>query len=282
MADTLIVKNRLRARIAHRLIASSRRTAGRALSPMTSNVLNSSGSTKILVAAPRRSGHHAVINWLMSAFEGSPVHWTTARTVTASPTGSTVFVNDISATSWMDKHLEVARHRRDIRSARVVITSFEDLAIGEWRKWPYAIHDPKHRIYVRRPTLDLVASRMKHPGGYTPVNEAFLKTLLDNESHVEGWIVIDFDTWVGDVSYRQKILSKMGLEFDSMPHISPHGNGSSFTELSDSPSPSDLSSRRFQVDWPSPVVELLLDPRFQSLLRRDEVDFLRLREEEIP
>jgi hypothetical protein len=253
------------------------------LSFWVARLVNSDRRQRIQVVAMRRSGHHAVVNWLISAYEDSVVDWNTEVTsLRLSLYGQTVFISDLNNSRSHFGHYDVARGYAAVGAARRLISNLGDVALADLPQHLFAQHNPDVRIYVRRPVLDLVASRIQAQRAWgarahrvVPVDRWLMDTLLSNEDHLHDWLVIDYDRWLTDADdHRHQVLHQLGLSFDHMPSVSPFGQGSSFTGVDRVPSPEELTARHRQIDWPAETVALLLKPQYRSLLRPGDVEFL--------
>jgi hypothetical protein len=253
------------------------------LSFWVARLVNSADRHRVQVVAMRRSGHHAIVNWLISAFEGSAVQWSPQRqTVEVAPSGYTAFINDLNNSRSYFGHYEVARRFAAVRAASRVISNLEDVALADLPQHLFAQRNPDVQIYVRRPVLDLVASRIKAQQAWgagsertVPVDRWLMDTLLSNERQLHGWLVIDYDRWLTNADdHRHQVLQQLGLSFDHMPSVSPFGQGSSFTGVDRVPSPEELMARHRQIDWPAEILAMLREPQYRSLLRPEDEEFL--------
>lgn len=150
---------------------------GRVRSRRTNDILNSQVPRRVVISAMRRSGHHAVTNWLLNAFEGSTMVLDQVRAITTSPSGKTVFINDLQANDYYEKHIDLTDNERTIRQAHTIVMSNEDADISRFNSWKFAIREPDLKIYIYRSTLNLIASRLSHPGNLMHVDRNFLFAL---------------------------------------------------------------------------------------------------------
>ena len=243
----------------------------------------------VLVVAPRRSGHHAIINWIVNGLEGQQVNWTTILPPGSSNKGillrstiggTTLHFNDLPSSRKRYKASACLPHLDLVRQAKFVIASYEDVEAAALDRGPWLPRHPTFKVLVTRSTLNLMASRLERRAALPntqvrPIDTAFLDGLLSNSKPPEGWVVIRFDDWLSDPSpYRDQIARQLGMKIDLSAELSPFGSGSSFSGLSRVPTSDELTSRFRQVEWPSSVVELLLEPKYRPLLTDIEYDFL--------
>lgn len=271
------LKDRIPVPVKHNLKRAATAPLGMMAATRTNHILNVEGARKFLVSAPRRSGHHAVVNWMMNSLEGVPVDWVAQSAITFSPSSSVVFVNDLQERIDHLRHLEVARSAKAIEKAKAVILNVEDVDLSKWDSWRFALSDPDYKIYVNRAILDLVASRVRH-AAKMHVDETLMKMLTTNREHLNSWTVIDFHRWLEPSgTHRRQILDELGLEVDIMPGTSPYGGGSSFTGVSRVPTAAELTHRHLQIEWTRSLIDLLLDRNYRDLLEPRELEFLQER-----
>lgn len=250
----------------------------------TAEVINANPhQCRAAIAAMSRSGHHAVTNWLVNAIEGKPVDFTRyAGTYSLHIWERSAFINNLNCARVDYKHVEIRRFASPLQAAPWLMTNYEDIELTALDSMPYRFARPDHRIYIRRPLVDLTASRLKARQSWAsgddrmvPVDRRFIDTVLANEQQLDGWLVIDYDRWLTNADgHRKQVLDALGLTFDQMPGVSPYGQGSSFTGTQRVPTAEELLNRHRQIDWPADVVELLLEPQYRRLLRPSDVDFL--------
>lgn len=248
-------------------------------------------SRRLVVVGVRRSGNHAIVNWLANALNGAPteLRYHPPGLIGSSPDGSIVHANDLPTdpdSSYFDL---IEKQLGIIERADSLILSLEDrpadarfdqvLAglVGEIPKLA--------RVLVRRSTLNTLASRLQGlrrntergiTGSGLEITQYILDVMRRNRTAVSPeWITVEFDSWAADgASARRTILESLGLEHDIEPPISHAGNGSSFTDRQRVPTAEELTSRWTAIDWPEDLVNLLLRPRNIGLLTEAEVAFL--------
>lgn len=243
---------------------------------------------RIVVTGMRRSGNHAVINWLANSIEGEQVEFAypPPGRIGVTPSGRVAHINDLPLRRDGDHHFDAAAARIDLlRGASSIVLSLEDHRIGESFERRLALPEGTRRVHVRRSTLNLLASRIEglrraeHRGNSRSGLE-ITQHLLDSMQHnrtslPDAWTVIDFDRWLTEgTAHRGAVLADLDLTVDIDPAMSLHGDGSSFTARNRVPTPEELTSRWAAIEWPNRIVELLLRPRNFGLLNETEVEFL--------
>ena len=241
----------------------------------------------VVVSGMRRAGNHAVIGWLANAYEETSVelHYDQLE-FGISSTGVTAHVNDIPILEDCPGP-RVARLRRGRqsleahRSAGRLIISFEDIERARIDSSSFLPREVSARVNVRRPTLNLLASRQQKfaAEGETSSYAAFLRidqALLDRIAAdaapaAAGWTVLDFDDWSsGDPQYRSSVLAGLGLSVDISPGVTRHGGGSSFTGKASVPESTDLRERWRTVIWPIDLLDLFLLDRNRGIFTGQE------------
>lgn len=268
--------------VAHRLRVVRRRVQQRLLARAQERAQRR-GQTSIVVVGPRRSGHHAIISWIVSGLEGEAVSWVDVipRRVVVSLSGRTVHLNNVGLTPSTRQAVLNGKIRRIVRRAQYVVVNYEDQDLRHVERMSRLPKVPDVKVYVTRSTLNLVASRLRGMDkawavDLFAVDESWLSTLVDNAHPPEGWTVVDFDDWsTDDNGYRSARARDLGLTANIAPPVSRFGEGSSFGTSVTAPSSSELTTRYQQIDWPPEVVAILVDPRFRSVLSDQEFDFLR-------
>lgn len=239
----------------------------------------------------RRSGNHALIGWLVNALEhqqteliggGGTDYW-----VSSVNSGRVLFLNEInwlSASGYL--HL-LWRNRGALRTAKAVIISTEDVDLSYSDCW--RLPRQAEKIVVRRSTLNIIASRLRHAvdtarlgkgrGDMIIDRQFFEKLLTLARSDPSEWIIWDYDRWLAaEGTYRSDVLARLGLSFDHHPHMPREGGGSSFSGRDEIPTPEQASGRWKKIEWPDRVLNLLRDPKYSVLLTEDEERFVRFGE----
>jgi hypothetical protein len=263
------------------------------------------GVNVIIVGAMMRSGHHAVISWIMNGLEGREVEFvndgrskspTGGATPNGSPRlsqvvrydgGSIIHINDVPARwtherksfwRWMPSH-------DDLKNCRYLIISYEDVNLSKaFPKWQ--LHRrPHRRIYVQRQLANNVASRVqgnisfvqKGVRSFFHTDGQYFDTFMANSMLPEdSWMTIDFDQWAsGDAKYRNSLIEALGLKADVQPGMSRFGGGSSFTGTSSVPTPEQVTNRWRNTQWHPRLVKTMLASRAAALLTEEQTKWFQ-------
>lgn len=195
----------------------------------------------------RRSGNHAIINWLSRNAPGGRSVFFNNCTAGRKPfqTFRAVEINGRRRPgSAGDDPAEFAKRAGD---GAAVILSYEDAMPNEQRKRPVSVDLDEaaidHDIVICRSFLNWAASLTKklqgNPGyvGHQRVAVALraletyskmLELVIDAEAL--GVTVIRYDDWFASTAYRASLLDRFGFTLldDSLGEVQRYGNGSSF------------------------------------------------------
>ncbi|MEM9484485.1 MAG: hypothetical protein AAGA83_12420 [Cyanobacteria bacterium P01_F01_bin.116] len=206
---------------------------------------------EIRIFGLRRSGNHAVTNWLIKQMQGE-----------------LFYINDVGANEnpYREKYEALLRSgclkgrhklKREARGAftkkEYLIYSYEDYAL---KKVTNAAFERKHDLYfgksvrkydllIFRDPFNMIASRLK---GSEFQNGYFLSTRSKRIQPEELWltyarewlgetnylknhkILVSYNQWVTDVNYRKELSASLGLEFSDagFHEVQGFGGGSSF------------------------------------------------------
>lgn len=239
------------------------------------------GKTVFYVTGMRRSGNHACIGWLANALEGRSTELkldSEYSPLRVSQSGDTVCLNEVNMVEPR-RYLAILKHARErLSRCKHLIVSTEDVGpdYASWR-----IPEPKHRIYVRRGLLNLVASRVRAlhnsaaSGVIQPrmrIGPAFFRALKAWSNPPSDFHAWDFDKWLQCSEYRSRFLAKLELSDDIAPPMNASGNGSSFSGMR-APTTEEMMIRFAQVrindDLIQRVVESgLLEPAELEVVTR--------------
>lgn len=190
---------------------------------------------EIQVFAGMRSGHHAVIHWLLCQIPGV-----------------TAFRNNaLGAEHWLFRGVDGERLRAEdvpIDSASGYLFNLEDLTLREVAQtlcsrreslsWGRA--DRRHRLLVLRDLDNFMASRVQAEGGRIPGFPATDWTGLWLSharvfagllpSPIPDLVCVSYNAWAADRDYRRRLAARLGLVFSDAGrrHVPGIGAGSSF------------------------------------------------------
>lgn len=236
---------------------------------------------EIAIYAQKRSGHHAVINWLRYQLPGLHL-FLNACEPTENPLKSCSIRQ--SRIGFKDKDIRVRRALLNmslkLKLTRWILYNYEDYlpSIAQLRSWFEKTSQPVLLIVLRSP-MNLVASRMKWElsfrSQFETINDEVLNTKLDQAAMLwlqmarlslrEDVISIYFDQWVSDLDYKRKVMERL-----SLPHIEPQKNeiaqwgpGSSFN--------GKTSGNAHGLDVLNRWEVFRSDPRFTRVINRWEI-----------
>ncbi len=247
----------------------------RTISPETS----SAGIADVYhVFAQRRSGQHAIINWLTKGLENKGLR--------------VGFENDICR--------DLDGNRRDVRgvlgamtTADVAILNYEDFPFGLRYRVPqyieaheYADSAKHHNILIVRDWYNLNTSRLYssvtaiNAGRYVPILDVPYNAVCEqweecayiSIDHTEGdFELINYNEWVSNALYRNVLTTRLGLlEPDAaMSQVASIGRGSSSDGMSFDGSAQDMDVtrrwRRLVTSMIPAYRELIGDPVLSDL-----------------
>lgn len=212
---------------------------------------------EVRVIGLRRTGNHAIINWLYHQFEGrrcflNNVFPGTNPFLTYQERST---VRQFQVDFYRD--FSITRERLGFFSRKeALIYSFEDRPLADIHcpafvknrlRWVGKSAARKDLILLRDP-YNLFASRLNHPAiaanpvygsetSETIVNirnlwKEYAREFLGETSVLGGQVIpVNFNQWVGDETYRRGLIEKMGRKLlnDGVVHeVLPIGGGSSF------------------------------------------------------
>lgn len=201
---------------------------------------------EIRVFAMQRSGHHAIIEWILGHFDGA-----------------TCFINDFSR--MRDIRKQVAYTNTSPISAKMdmagkffrkecLLMNFEEENLKKvYSKLENHTHHPRGssgkviNILVLRDPHNLFASRLRMAQNANSNRERWIgdravalwmqyaKEFIGEENNLpEGTICISYNDWFSDIEYRRGLSEKLCLEFTDKNKLDVpnYGGGSSFDKLS--------------------------------------------------
>jgi hypothetical protein len=199
------------------------------------------------VAAPQRSGHHAVINWLAGQCDGTILYLNDVKPGT-NPFFTCTIVSrlDLPGTPQYEKTLLRVFERRDF-----LIVSYEDRGLEEIFCEEYRTnHDVwvgssglQHQVIVLRDAFNTFASRMRASwmrhkltdddgrGNAVGLWKSYARTVADRaQLSASDCIFINYNLWFTSEQYRREIAAELGLHFTDRGRktVSGRYGGSSF------------------------------------------------------
>lgn len=249
------------------------------------------GSVKTYyVTGMRRSGNHAVIEWIKNGYDDAltPIEYGTVGPafLGVSRSGKVVHLNDVN-------HLRISRIARSLFDCRaslkgtveVVIISTEDCS-DKKKRWWSSVADCE--VYVTRDLLNVVASRLERLKeraleGRAAKACALYKNFFEDWYRIR-WVENDdrrcslrYERWITEREYNESAAENIGLPRSVMPQYhSRWGDGSSFVGAAKEENPGGYNARYKTIEWKENVVQWLIDlDEVYSCLTAPEREFLR-------
>lgn len=223
----------------------------------------------IQVFGMRRSGNHAIVDWLM-------------RNAPYGATGGAFYNNcrfgadpvETCASRELYNHDATAIRKGDIGARPMIVMSYEDRepapdGTRQKASQGYANADFTHSVIIYRSFLNWTASllaKLQRNAGYGPLERmrimmAALPTyaqMLTRAAEPEH-IGICYDAWVSSDAYRTEILGTLGLPVrdNGLGQVQRFGGGSSFQKKARDPAQLDSTDRD---------AAMADDPEYQMLL----------------
>lgn len=214
-----------------------------------------------IVYGLRRSGNHAIINWILPQVKGDFSYY-----------------NDV----WPNAPYKGKPKQRRGNGSKVdtSIISFEDYNLQIFKSLLRNRSQPKVQkrttILIIRDPFNWYASRLKsdmsQPAHYSGLNlrQLYLQYIREYNREsifLEGHVVlISYNQWKSDLSYRKSISKGLGLEFtdDGLNKVTGEGGGSSFDGMI-------VSGQQLRTD--KRYLYYLNDDTFLSLFTNKELLF---------
>lgn len=179
----------------------------------------------ITVLGLRRSGNHAIINWIIANYNNNRLldHiYHPKATILTNSTKDIIFFNNCQKSPYFNLPPP--------NNTKLIIHSYEDKTLEYVKE--YGPKSPSFTIIIIRDILNTFASRLKYNSPLTPVDEY----------HIDLWesykganrvfpkaLFISYDKWLMDKEYRDEIAKFMEIpNYDNVESVSFCGNGSSF------------------------------------------------------
>lgn len=196
---------------------------------------------RLIIFGVRRSGNHALTNWLANAIENEPT--TLSPIGKSSPlshchvntSGSIVHLNELNELSLRATLFLFIKCRRFTKRANRLILSFEDVRPSEYLNFRRL---QGNEIMITRSSLEIISSRFHNINqkaqqgiGWSrqSCDSYFMQTLEEylayRTSSELNW---HYNDWLDKSEWRIEFLKKIGLDSDLMPQHSAIGGGSSF------------------------------------------------------
>lgn len=232
---------------------------------------------EIRVIGLKRSGNHAIINWISKQHGENVTHLNDLQ-VKANPYRSlyeyhrTEKLRQEALGNFTEKELLIYSYEDQLLED-IVHPSFEnkhDLYLGKSAK--------RYDVLILRDPFNCFASRVKM---YINLNQDKKKEILITNESVKLWlnhakeflgetqflnnkICVNYNLWCADIDYRRKLAEELGLEFTDaeFEQVRSYGGGSSFEgmNLSGQASKMKLTERwKLMLDNPD-FVKLICDP----------------------
>ncbi|TNJ47858.1 hypothetical protein FGE21_03700 [Phaeobacter sp. B1627] len=232
------------------------------------------------VVGMRRSGNHAICNWLQRNAQGGRSLFLNNCRPGTDPLRS---CNGLEVSGQPRSDEPMAESARAAGDGALLLVSYEDTAHGRFGdarplSGPHADASFDMDVLIYRSALNWIASLLKklqanetyHPVDRMAVLVRALATygdLLDEvaAAATTGRVAICYDRWLRDELYRARVLSDLGLPLqdNDLGEVQSYGGGSSFQK--EALHASDL---RPDERWSA----MLDDPEYQALLRLAALD----------
>ena len=193
------------------------------------------------VLGARRSGHHAIITWLIRQSPGKVIF---LNNLEAIGSGRPYRIEGEEAVEADESYLhsqgfpEVFQKEQRLRT---VIYNFEDYGIAELltlkARMPTPDDKPVLNILVLRDPLNLLASRVKKysDGALGLISQPLIEHYLEwcravaaEKLPLKNAIVVNFNLWVTSKTYRASLAAQLGLDFTDEGLNEVSCRGSSF------------------------------------------------------
>ena len=199
----------------------------------------------------RRSGHHAVGNWIIGQLNAASVY---INSVKFHPLYRTWSFNQAI---YFNNRLEVEKEKKQYQifgkvKGDYILTGIEDEGLQTVENFPINLTHEKpkqtYKIIVLRDAFNLWASRIKRKDIFAlkDTKRNHYREDLYGSQAVDVWtghaneflkdsdyICVNFNQWFSDVEYRKELSKKLGLVFsdEGKNVVSPIGGGSSFDKI---------------------------------------------------
>ncbi len=231
-------------------------------------------SQRIVLFGVRRSGNHALTNWLTNAVEKEQSDLTPLGErpplshAFCSPSGNVIHLNELNELDFRSTFKLFFQARKKTRKCKVLLLSFEDIRPSEY---PNFRRLSAKEVHIQRNALEVISSRYhnlhrKANNGIgwsrQSCDDYFLDTLREfqRQSASTNTLTWEYNRWLDSPEYRKSFLQKLDLSFDLIPRHSGVGGGSSFHGTSgriESKLDARLQKVEPQTHWVSFLIGLL-------------------------
>lgn len=237
----------------------------------------------IRVMGLRRSGNHAIINWILANYNnGNSVDSVFNNNLHYR---SLIFTNinkDIYFfNGCLDDPYRSIKNMINFEKTNLLLHSYEDQSFSyiinnSLNKYVHQEDDIVNIIVLRDP-VNMCASRYKHVDHsvHTQVNEYYInlwisyaEEALNITNNMKNKIVILYNKWVTDKDYRNEIAKKMKMiNYDNTQQVSICGGGSSFVGMN-LDEPENYINRYKNVELPNDIIKLLNSDKVTNLVNK--------------
>lgn len=209
---------------------------------------------EIRVIAQRRTGHHAIVNWIRAQLKGRYCFLNNCR-ANGNPfltcqRGSSIISNSLLEHSWNFWNQEVSGK---LSKKGTLLYNYEDQLVSEVASEDFQKHRTqwlgkslqRTDILIMRDPFNLLASRLKWVSslGFEFEPDKLIKTwkehayeFLGETSYLSNKVTVSYNKWFCDRDYRQRLSSELGLEWNDrgMQQVAKWGptiSGGSFDGL---------------------------------------------------
>lgn len=213
----------------------------------------------------RRSGNHAVLEWLTINL-GKSKEREVKKPSRIISYGDSCYMNEVNTYNKDDIKKDIEYCKEEFKN---MIISYEDLTPD------FNIQDTEKfkKIAIIRDIENLFASRYKRwldtkVRGMQIDEDIIKKWKIISDCEKDEVLLIKFENWVIDKEYRDLICKELNIEnLDITDKITGFGNGSSFSGRR-LPSSEELNSRKNQIELPTDVKERLISEDIVEIRRK--------------
>ena len=206
----------------------------------------------------RRSGNHAILEWLIQNMGGSGERKVIKKSRLIQ-VNNAAYINE--ANTYEVESVFMEDWKLSNSNYDYLIVSYEDVGLNHMKE---ATKEYK-KIAIIRDIPNLFASRYKRY--ISKRSNSMKKNMRIDEYAVNLWkelatcdkntdtVLIKFESWVESKEYRDQISKQLGLvNYDITDTMTNFGNGSSFSGKK-KPTAKELANRINQVELPEEVIE---------------------------